>query len=233
MHELKGFDHEDVPELKDAAEFVAYDLLLHADQPQTVAWMLLKLSPKLRRLAAVQRALRTFVALQTDDFHGFFVEFSAMTLLERAASLRHFPKVWTRSLRMINKGFGKQDRFPLEEFARWMCLADPKSEGEGGELAESLCMALNIQTQRHSPPSPPKTIVADSWEIVDEVPVPTKPRSLGFAKFKFAPLHDQMDANAVRVLLRAVALLIKSDLARKGLLLTTTEMIMGTAHSSG
>lgn len=130
---------------------MAYDLLLHADEPQDVAWMLLKLSPKLRKLPIVQRALRAFVALQTDDFRAFFAEFGAMSLLEQAAALRHLPKVWDRGLRMMNKGFGKQDRFPLEELARWMHLADPESEGEG-ELAERLCNAMKIQAQRHPPP---------------------------------------------------------------------------------
>ncbi|EEY54853.1 serine protease family S01A, putative [Phytophthora infestans T30-4] len=128
MHEVEGLNIEDTPELNDAGEFVAYDLLLHADKPQAVAWMLLKLSSRLRQLPAVQRAARAFVALQTDDFHAFFVEFYNMNMLERAASLRHFLKIWTRSLRMINKGFGKQDRFPLEELARWMGLANPQSE---------------------------------------------------------------------------------------------------------
>ncbi|KAH7482344.1 SAC3 family protein B [Phytophthora ramorum] len=242
LHEMAGFDHEDVPELHHAGEFVAYDLLLHAEKPQEVAWMLLKLSPKLRSLPAVQRALRAFVAVQTDDFHAFFAEFGAMTLLERAASLRHLSKMWTHSLRMINKGFGKQDRFPLEELARWMRLADPRSEGEGGELAEKLCNGMNIQTQRHPPPPPParseQDDVADSWEIVDDLAQPesslsvAKPSSIGFAQFKLAPLHDQMDSGALRPLLRAVALQMEKDLADKGALKTTTELIMGEAHET-
>ncbi|KAG6623418.1 Nuclear protein export factor [Phytophthora cinnamomi] len=238
LHELAGFDHEDVPELKDAGEFVAYDLLLHADEPQDVAWMLLKLSPKLRKLDEVQRALRAFVALQTDDFHAFFAEFGAMSLLERAAALRHLPRVWDRGLRMINKGFGKQDRFPLEELARWMHLADPNSEGEGGELAERFCSAMNIQTQRHSPPPPPipnhNDEVADTWEIVDELvssPSVKKPSSIGFAQFKLAPLPDRMDPEATRPLLREVVNRIEATLAAKDALWTTTELIMGKAQA--
>ncbi|KAG7385767.1 Heme oxygenase 2 [Phytophthora pseudosyringae] len=240
MHELAGFDHDDVPELKEAGEFVAYDLLLHADEPPDVAWMLLKVSPKLRRLPAVRRALRAFVALQTDDFLTFFAEFATMTLLEKAASLRHLSKVWTRSLRMVNKGFGKQDRFPLEELARWMNLADPQSEGEGGELAERLCNALNIQTQRHPPPPTrtDHTDVAESWEIVGDLTkqvasLSVKPSSIGFAQFKLAPLHDQVDSEAVRHLLGDVALRIEADLARKGSPLTTRELIMGEAQEGG
>uniref|UniRef100_H3HB61 SAC3/GANP/THP3 conserved domain-containing protein n=1 Tax=Phytophthora ramorum TaxID=164328 RepID=H3HB61_PHYRM len=217
LHEMAGFDHEDVPELHHAGEFVAYDLLLHAEKPQEVAWMLLKLSPKLRSLPAVQRALRAFVAVQTDDFHAFFAEFGAMTLLERAASLRHLSKMWTHSLRMINKGFGKQDRFPLEELARWMRLADPRSEGEARSEQDD---------------------VADSWEIVDDLAQPesslsvAKPSSIGFAQFKLAPLHDQMDSGALRPLLRAVALQMEKGLADKGALETTTELIMGEAHET-
>lgn len=234
LHEL-----EDVPELKDAGEFVAYDLLLHADEPQDVAWMLLKLSPKLRGLPVVQRALRAFVALHTDDFHAFFAEFDAMTLLERAASLHHLLKVWTRSLRMINKGFGKQDRFSLEELARWLRLTDPQSESEGGELAERLCNALNIQTQHHSPPPPTRSDAddaVDSWEIVDGLTDQvaslsvTKPSSIGFAQFKLAPLHDQLDSDDVQLLLRDVTLRMEDDFSGKSSLLTTTELIMGTAQ---
>ncbi|KAL3670356.1 hypothetical protein V7S43_004666 [Phytophthora oleae] len=231
MHELAGFDHEDVPELKDAGEFVVYDLLLHAQEPQAVAWMLLKLSPNLRRLPVVQRALRSFVALQTNDFHAFFTEFNAMTLLERAVSLRHLPKVWTCSLRMMNKGFGKQDRFSLEEIARWVGLADPQSEGEGGELAERLCNALNIQTQRLPPQTRMNNDAADSWEVVDVTSV--KPSSVGFAQFKLAPLHDQIDSEAVRLLLRDITVRFEADLARKGSLLTTTELLMGESGTTG
>ncbi|ETK82924.1 hypothetical protein F441_12024 [Phytophthora nicotianae CJ01A1] len=230
-HELAGLNHEDVPELKDAGEFVAYDLLLHADRPQAVAWLLLKLSSKLRGLPMVQRALRAFVALQTDNFHAFFVEFNAMTVLERAASLRHYSKIWTRSLHMINKGFGKQDRFPLEELARWIGLVDQQSEGEGGELAESLCNALNIQTQRHPPP-PSQTgsaDVADSWEVddlSDQVAslTVTKPPSIGFAQFKLAPLNDEIDSNTVQQLLQHVALRMENEFIENG---STTELIMG------
>ncbi|KAG2765513.1 hypothetical protein PC129_g9216 [Phytophthora cactorum] len=237
MHELAGFSHEDVPELKDAGEFIAYDLLLHADMPQDVAWMLLKLSSKLRGRPPVQRALRAFIALQTDDFHAFFVQFNAMTMLERAASLRHFSKIWTRSLHMINKGVGKQDRFPLEELARWMCLADPQTEGEGGELAERLCNALNIQTQRHSPRPPTRTNntdVADSWEIVDQISdqvaslTMTKPSSIGFVQLKLAPLHDDVDSDTVRHLLHHVAFRTEDDFAGK---YSTTELIVGVVTS--
>ncbi|KAE8901169.1 hypothetical protein PF005_g17914 [Phytophthora fragariae] len=237
MHELAGFDHEDVPELKNAGEFVAYDLLLHAGESQDVVWMLLKLSPKLRQLPEVQRALRAFVALQTDDFHAFFAEFGAMSLLERAAALRHLPKVWDRGLRMINKGFGKQDRFPLEELARWVHLAHPDSEGEGGELAERLCNAINIQTQRHPPPVQPLTPsdneVADSWEIVDDLTLSVKkPSSIGFAQFKLSPLHERVDSEAVRLLLRDVVNRTEETLAASNALLTTTELIVGTAQET-
>ncbi|GMF11934.1 unnamed protein product [Phytophthora lilii] len=233
MHELAGFDHEDVPELKDAGEFVAYDLLLHADEPQDVAWMMLKLPSKLRGLSTVQRALRAYVAFQTDDFHAFFVELAAMPLLERAAALRHLPKVWDRSLRMMNKGFGKQDRFPLEELARWLYLAEPHSEGEGGDIAERLCNALNIQTQRHSPPQIRNETedVADSWEVIDGIidqalSLPeAKPLSIGFAQFKLAPLHDQADAEVMRNLLRDVA--VRMEDVAKNVPLTAAELIMG------
>ncbi|GMF58619.1 unnamed protein product [Phytophthora fragariaefolia] len=237
MHELAGLDHEDVPELKEAGEFVAYDLLLHAHEPQDVAWMLLKLSPKLRGLPEVQRALRAFVALQTENFHAFFAEFGAMSLLERAAALRHLPKLWDRALRLINKGFGKQDRFPLEELARWIHLADPNSEGEGGELAELICSAMNIQTQRYPPP-PPLTSsdadeVADSWEVIEGLNQVSsisvkKPSSIGFVQFKLAPLHDRMDSEMVRQLVRNVANRVEA----KDALLTTSELIMGQVSNT-
>ncbi|CAH0514900.1 unnamed protein product [Peronospora belbahrii] len=106
MHEfVPESDQDDSEQRKDAEEFIGYDLLLHADEPQHVAWMLRKHSSKLRSLPMVQRALRTCVALQTDDFNAFFIEFHAMTLLEQAASLRHLVRVWTRSLHMMNKSF--------------------------------------------------------------------------------------------------------------------------------
>ncbi|CAH0474167.1 unnamed protein product [Peronospora belbahrii] len=173
MHEFVPESDQDDSERKDAEEFIGYDLLLHADEPQHVAWMLRKHSSKLRSLPMVQRALRTCVALQTDDFNAFFIEFHAMTLLEQAASLRHLVKVWTRSLHMMNKSFGKQDRFSLEELARWMNLADPNSQDEGGQLAERLCNGLNIQTQRYPPslPPPPQNDagrVVESWELINE-----------------------------------------------------------------
>ncbi|CAI5734777.1 unnamed protein product [Peronospora destructor] len=243
IHEFLA-EHEDVPEVKEAGAFVAYNLLLHADDPQNVAWMLRKSSLKLRATAVVQRALRTFVALQTDDFAAFFTQLNAMTLLEKAASLHHLGKVWTRSLRMINKSFGKQERFPLEELARWMNLVDPHREHEGGEHAERLCNALNIQMQRHPPPPLPTRSdtgsVAESWEQVDDgladqvvsLPV-TKPSSLGFAQFKLAPLHDQLDSDAAGLLLRDAALRIENNSADKCVLLTTTQLIMGTAQDIG
>lgn len=236
MHEVEGLNIEDTPELNDAGEFVAYDLLLHADKPQAVAWMLLKLSSRLRQLPAVQRAARAFVALQTDDFHAFFVEFYNMNMLERAASLRHFLKIWTRSLRMINKGFGKQDRFPLEELARWMGLANPQSEGDGGELAEKLCDALNIQTQRSSLPAHTRmgtTDVADSWEadgISDQLAslTVTNPFSIGCVQLKLKPLYDEIDPDTVRHLLHHVALRIEGDFAQKA---STIELVMGVVNS--
>ncbi|CAI5734877.1 unnamed protein product [Peronospora farinosa] len=246
LYKVHGFvpEHEDVPELKETGAFVAYNLLLHADNPQNVAWMVRKCSLKLRAMPMVQRALRTFVALQTDDFAAFFTELNAMTLLERAASLHHLEKVWTRSLRMINKSFGKQDRFPLEDLARWMNLVDRHSEHEGSELAERLCNALNIQTQRHRPPPLPTRsdtgTVAESWEQVDDGLADqvvslsvTKPSSLGFAQFKLAPLYDQLDSDAARLLLRGVALRIENNSADKNALVTTTELIMGTAQDIG
>ncbi|KAG1713274.1 hypothetical protein DVH05_000994 [Phytophthora capsici] len=230
LYKMLELSDENVPELKDAGEFIAYDLLLHAHEPQAVAWMLLKLSPRLRRLPAVQRALRTFAALQTDDFHAFFIEVNTMTLLERAVSLRHIPKIWTCSLRMMNKAFGKQDRFSLEEIARWLGLTDPQSEGEGGELAEKLCNALNIQTQRLPPPTRVNNDVADSWEVDTDV-TSVKP-SIGFAQFKLAPLHDQIDSEAEQHLLRDITLRFEEDLARKGSQLSTTALLMGETGTS-
>ncbi|CAI5741510.1 unnamed protein product [Hyaloperonospora brassicae] len=239
-HKLNDVDQDVVPELQNAGEFVAYDVLLQIDKPQDVAWMLLKLSSKLRGLPMVQRALRTFVAFQTDDYHAFFVEFNAMTVLERAALLHHLSKVWTRSLRMMNKAFGKQDRFPLETLARWMNLVGPQSTGNGDELAAILCEALDIHTQRcpHERPSTrgDASNVADCWEHIDQVAdhdasrSATKPSAYGFAQFKVAPLHDQLDSNAVKLLLRDVAqrLMDNPDAAP----LTATDWIMGTSTST-
>ena len=233
---------EDVPELKEPGAFTAYHVLLHADKPQTVAWMLRKCSRQLRAMAVVQRALRTFVALQTDDFATFCTEFNAMTLLERAAALHHLEKVWTRSLRLMDKSFGKQERFPLEQLARWMNLVDRHSEHEGGELAERLCNALNIQTQRHlpAPLSTQSSVAAESWEQVDDGLADqavslsvTKPSSLGFAQFKLTPLHDKLDSEATEVLLREVALRLENDSTDKSALLPTTELIMGTTQDIG
>ncbi|RLN91534.1 hypothetical protein BBJ28_00015803 [Nothophytophthora sp. Chile5] len=223
-----------------AAEFVAYDLLLHADDARAVAWTLRKLPPSLRNLPAVGRALRTFVALQTDAFHAFFGEFRAMTLLEQAAVLRHVPTVWTRSLHMLNKACGKQDRFPLEELARWLQLTD--SESEGGGRAERLCNALNLQTQRlPPPPSPPKTSsqVADSWEADDALDgcvatsssaSETSSSAVGFVQFKLAPLKEELDPEATRLLLHDLALQIERSASGEegeAATRTATELVMG------
>ncbi|RLN51353.1 hypothetical protein BBJ29_008641 [Phytophthora kernoviae] len=244
----KGYCRVDAPELEAVGEFVTYDLLLHADDPQAVGWMLRKLSPRLRRLPPVQRALRTFVALQTDDFHRFSLEFDAMSLLERAAMLRPLPRIWTRSIKMMNKAFGKQDRFPLEELARWMLLAGINNDGKGGKQAEKLCKALNIQTQRHPPPSPPPALptrvggvdeAADSWETIDVVDgvaelvtkERTKPPSLGFAQFKLAPVHEKMDPELARMLVRDVAFRLEAVSATKEAR-SMTELVMKGAREA-
>ncbi|RLN97604.1 hypothetical protein BBJ28_00011435 [Nothophytophthora sp. Chile5] len=229
-----------------AAEFVAYDLLLHADDARAVAWSLRKLPSSLRNLPAVRRALRTFVALQTDAFHAFFTEFRAMTLLEQAAVLRHVPTVWTRSLHMLNKACGKQDRFPLEELARWLQLTDSESEGGDGGRAERLCNALNLQTQRlPPPPPPPKTSsqVADSWEVDDALDgcvtsssaSETSSSSVGSVQFKLAPLKEELDSEATRLLLHDLALQIEGSASGEEgerTPRTATELVTGTRSES-
>uniref|UniRef100_M4C0K8 SAC3/GANP/THP3 conserved domain-containing protein n=1 Tax=Hyaloperonospora arabidopsidis (strain Emoy2) TaxID=559515 RepID=M4C0K8_HYAAE len=239
QHKLNKFDHEVVPELMDSGEFVAYDVLLHINEPQDVACMLRTLSSKLRGLPMVQRALRAFVAYQTDDFLAFFVVFDTMTVLERAALLHHLSRVWTRSLRMINKAFGKQDRFPLKTLVHWMNLVGPHSTSNGIELVASLCNAMNIQTQRRPPESsPPRSgagNVADSWENIDQLADQVVSLSesehsfVEFATFKVAPLHDQLDSDTVQLLLRNVALEMVNIISDMDSLMTATQWIMGTA----
>ncbi|KAG7395642.1 hypothetical protein PHYBOEH_003399 [Phytophthora boehmeriae] len=198
------------PELETAGEFVAYDLLLHADDPQA-----------------------------TDDFHRFALEFDAMSLLERAITLRHLPRIWTCGIKMMNKAFGKQDRFPLEELARWMLLAGFKSECEGGEQAEKLCKALNIQAQRHPPPIPPtfpqKSDAADSWEAIDVhnaelVPSASTERvklsSLGFAQFKITAVHEAPDLELARTLVHDVASCLREAKEEQSM----TKLITGMAR---
>lgn len=206
----------DVVEL---GEFIAYDVLLHANDPQLVAWLLLKLSPTRRNLPSVQRALRTFVALQTDDFYAFVTNFAAMSMLERAVSLRHLPIVWTRSLHMMNKGLTKQDRFPLEQLARWMGLAHATSEDDGGKLADQLCKGLNIQTQLPLSPSS-QTDSSDAWET--NTVVSTRSTRTGVALFKAAPLKDHLNLETQRLLLRHIALQ-----SEDGNAVQSSELIMG------
>ncbi|KAI9913493.1 hypothetical protein PsorP6_006506 [Peronosclerospora sorghi] len=194
MHEV-----DNTHALKNADEFLAYHILLHAHEPHQVLWILLKLSSKLRYMSKVQRAVRTFVAYQTDNFHIFFTEMNTMTFFEQISVLRHVSKIWIRSLHMMNKSVGKQDRFPLEDLARWMNI----TADAGPDLAEQLCQAVNIQTQRQATPS-----------------------SIGYATFKLTPLNDKIDPQPIKRLLCNMASQIETKYLPHDVSRSTTKWII-------
>ncbi|KAF1318050.1 Nuclear protein export factor, partial [Globisporangium splendens] len=170
------------------SEFVAYDTLLHADDPRAISLMLLQVPERIRRSPAVKRALTLFVALQLQDFHTFFRLFSIASPLEKSLLLKHLPAMWKSSVEMMSKAFGKQDRFPLDEFATWLKLLDHIE-------AQVLCNAMNLHMeetqQSETIPSTPKVI--ESWEEDEAAAAPPVAPPVGFIRFKIAPLNGEID----------------------------------------
>uniref|UniRef100_K3WBH6 SAC3/GANP/THP3 conserved domain-containing protein n=1 Tax=Globisporangium ultimum (strain ATCC 200006 / CBS 805.95 / DAOM BR144) TaxID=431595 RepID=K3WBH6_GLOUD len=171
------------------SEFVTYDILLHADDPRAISLMLLQVPERVRRSPAVKRALTLFVALQLQDLHSFFRLFSIASPLEKSLLLKHLPAMWKSSVEMMSKAFGKQDRFPLDEFAKWLHLS-------GHIEAQMLCNAMNLhmeETQQlDAVPSIPK--VTESWEDGDAAALePPVAPPVGFIRFKLVPLNAEID----------------------------------------
>ncbi|CEG47785.1 Nuclear protein export factor [Plasmopara halstedii] len=123
------------------SEFLAYNLLLHAKDSQTIASILLKSSSPQRQVSNVQRALRTFVALQTDDYHEFWIQFHTMSRLEQALALRHLTRIWTQSIEMMKKSFRSHEWIPVDEISKWFGLE------KDSKLVVKLCQNFNIQTR--------------------------------------------------------------------------------------
>lgn len=158
----------------------------------------------------MKRALKLFVALQIQDFHTFTRNFQASSPLEKSLALKHLPKMWTSGVQMLNKAFGKQDQFRIEEFVKWLGLS-------GADAARRLCEAMNLHTE--APPAPvPETpqvtppAASDSWEDAEiqvppapVVPQPSTQAAFGFIRFKVAPLNAEIDKDTIEQLLVAAA----------------------------
>lgn len=190
------------------AEFVAYDLLLHADDPRAANLLLLKTPLRVRHDERVQRALRAVVAFHLDDFRGFVALFGLMNLLEKAAAVRHLPRVWARSLAMLNKAFGKQDRVQLSELADWLVPRDDEGGSTRVDIAADLCAAMNVKVEELAAQnsSVGQTGSPDSWEDRGEVVLTDKsPPSTQVARFKANPLNAEIDRDRSEQLVRAIA----------------------------
>ncbi|DBA04427.1 TPA: hypothetical protein N0F65_010023 [Lagenidium giganteum] len=170
-------------------EFVAYDVLLHLHDPNAVSLLLLNAKKtRAKQSEQMKRALVVFVAFQTQDFHRFFRVFSQMTIFEKLLLLRHLPSVWTSTLSLINKAFGKIDKFQLAELAQWTHLNDI-------EHVDMLCTSLNVHVERPT----------DAWDDQDS----SKPtESAYFAKFKVNPLKEDIEKLIQRKLIVHVAAIV-------------------------
>lgn len=217
---------------KNQSEFVAYDILLHVDDPRTVrfvirllssitchvqlnynlvvhslnsnSFLLVKVPQHTRRSAQVKRALALFVALQTQDFHAFSANFQLSRPLEKSLLLKHLPQMWTLGVQMLNKAFGKQDQFRIDEFAQWLGLS-------GVDAARMLCDAMNLCTEAPVPEAPSQA--SDNWEDAD-IQVPAAPvvrQSAGVIRFKVSPLNAEIDKVTIERLLLESAQRIHSE----------------------
>lgn len=155
----------------------------------------------------MKRALALFVALQTQDFHTFACNFQTSSPLEKSLLLKHLPKMWTSGVLMLNKAFGKQNQFRIEEFMKWLSLP-------GIDAAQRLCSAMNLHTE--APPAPvlealpvSSPVASDSWEDADvqapSAPVgrqpPPQPAAAGFIRFKVSPLNAELEKDTMERLL--------------------------------
>ncbi|TYZ57739.1 hypothetical protein PybrP1_001237 [[Pythium] brassicae (nom. inval.)] len=187
-----------------AGEFVAYDILLHIDDPRAVSFMLVKVPGDVRRSARVKRALALFVALQTQDFGGFLRRFARATALEKSLVLKHLPAVWRTAVQAMNKAFGKLDKFPLEELAEWLRLGD-------ADAARALCRAMELHIETAPLATTSVSAPPDSREHVADT-LPLAPVAAAFVRFKVAPLRAaDMDDTAKQQLLAAAAQRIHRD----------------------
>lgn len=155
--------------------------------------MLVKVPRDVRRSLQVKQALTLFVALQTQDFHGFLRRFECATVLEKSLMLKHLPTVWRTAVQAMNKAFGKLDKFSLEEVAEWLRLGE-------ADAARELCRAMELHIEKApvAATTASALVPLDNWEHATEqlppqspVPVPTE-----FVRFKVAPLRvaDMDDA---------------------------------------
>lgn len=196
------------------------------------SFMLLKIPERIRRSPRVTRALALFVALQLQDFHTFFKRFQLATPLEKSLLLKHAPTMWKAAVEMMNKGFGKQDRFELDELARWLQLS-------GHSEALLLCKAMNLHTETPQAKGgegealhvPIPAACDDSWEdaaapVVAVVPVQRQPQQpAGFIRFKSAPLNNELDQEVTQQLLVDTARTIQRLEIEQ--LLSASDLVMG------
>ena len=104
------------------AELLAYLLLLHADEPQTVLPELAAAPLGVLRSAAVKRALALVAALARQDAAGFGRALRRCALLEVGCVLRLLPGVRAAMLQQCNSAYSAQGAVPLPAMRRRLWL---------------------------------------------------------------------------------------------------------------
>lgn len=152
----------------------------------------------------MQRVTALFVALQTHDVWRVRALYAQASALEKSLVLRHLPSLWCAGVHVMNKAFGKLDKFELSELAQWLVLPGP-------DAVRELCSALSVHIEEkdaaaaNAVPSPPQA-PSESWEdSVRTLPVPPAALPTSVVRFKVAPLRPTIDDATKQSLLAAAA----------------------------
>ena len=133
------------------SELLAYFVLLHADEPQTMLPELGRAPQNATGDAAVRRALRLVGPLVRDDAAGVIAAIQHCTLLEVACVLRLLPQARAAILQQCNLAYSSREALPLGGLCRRLWLADP--DGVERALAAHglpLAEAVEHRTPPHS-----------------------------------------------------------------------------------
>jgi hypothetical protein len=182
--------------ITNAAEFIAYEILVHANTSHMVNLILAQISTKVLNHSTVRRALQLFIAIQVQDFYQFRRLFEKCTVLEKSLLIiRHLPLLWQQTLGMMNKAFGKQDQFPLSDISKWLLL-DILEKETCCSWSQKLCQGMNISVTIETK----NTQVMDAWvEDMSSLTTPTR----GYVNFKLSPIAEHCDQAVLHQVHRA------------------------------
>ena len=104
------------------AELLAYFVLLHADEPQTMLPELARTSPAVTSHAAVTRALRVAASLGAADVPAWVRAVAKCSLLENACVMRLLPIVRGMALQQANAAYLPREAVPTAGMAARLLL---------------------------------------------------------------------------------------------------------------